>query len=78
MLMVFNLIGNMKNVGSQKLLLYPKDHTKFLKSYIKYKIYKRVSYIKWRNCVINYMVDNGINMDDSIKYFADYIKNNKK
>lgn len=74
---VFKLISQSKNISPSKLLISNEDEKLFFKSYIKFKMFKRTTYKKWRNCIINYTIEKGSSFNDSIKYFVDYAKNNK-
>ena len=78
MVEVFNLIVGLKEINKQKLIVRSKDHMLFFRSYFKNKIYKKIGYIGWMNCLINYRVDNMKSFDDSILFFLDYLKNNDK
>jgi hypothetical protein len=73
---VFRLISLMKDVKKDKLLISKDDEKLFFQSYFKYNIWKKTTYNKWRNCIINYSIDNTVLFNQSIDYFVDWLKNN--
>lgn len=73
---VFKLISQVRVINKQKLIITNKDTDLFYKSYMDNKLHKVLTYNKWKNCIINYSIENCVDFDESIKYFIDYKNNN--
>lgn len=64
---IFNLISLLKYIKPQKLIIDMNDERLMKKEFFKNRIYKTITYSKYRNKIINSSIDNIMLIEDSLK-----------